>query len=308
MAQLNIRQVEVFKAIMETGSVTAAGQSLNVTQPSISKHLKHLEASLGVCLFERTGNKLVSTAEARALYDQIERTYLGLDHLSRFASDLSNNRHGEILLAAMPLIAHSWLPDVVARFLRDHETISMSLPVRSSRWIAEWVAAGRVDFGIGLSAGDDAGTQQTMLMRVPLVCALPAAHRLAAEVEILPAHVDGETLISLSNFDKWRLTVESALEGHQVKPLRRIDTFTTYTACELVRRGLGIAIVDAITAIKHAGPDLVWRPFQPDLAFEIYLLRPRHWQVPRLATALIDLIEKEAEDTSENLRLALATG
>jgi len=305
MTALNIRQVEVFKAIMETGSVTAAGQSLNVTQPSISKHLKHLEAALGVSLFERTGNKLISTAEARAFYDQIERTYLGLDHLSRFARDLSNNRHGEILLAAMPLIAHSWLPDIVAGFLRDHETISMSLPVRSSRWIAEWVAAGRVDFGIGLSAGDEAGIYQTMLMRVPLVCALPAAHDLAGETEIEPSHIDGETLISLSNFDKWRSTVESALEGHHVKPLRRIDTFTTYTACELVRRGLGIAIVDAITANRHAGPDLVWRPFQPDLAFEIYLLRPRHWRVPRLATALIERIEKEAENTSRDLLRSL---
>ncbi|MDH3740464.1 MAG: LysR substrate-binding domain-containing protein [Hyphomicrobiales bacterium] len=295
MVKLNIRQVEVFKAIMEAGSVTSAAGRMNVTQPSLSKHLKLLEAELDVCLFDRTGNRLVPTAEARAFYDQIERTYLGLDNLARFADDLSNNRHGEILLAAMPLIAHSWLPNIIAKFLVEHENVSMSLPVRSSRWIGEWVAAGRVDFGIGLSTGDDKAILTEPLLTVPLVCAIPTAHRLERYPVIEPSHLDGEMLISLSNFDHWRLAVESALESHKVKPRSRVDTFTTYTACELVCRGLGVAIVDAITAKKYAGANMTWRPFKPGLAFEIFLMRPRHWQVSRLGETLIELIKLEAE-------------
>ena len=301
MTALNIRQVEVFKAIMEARSMTAAALRLNVTQPSLSKHLKLLEIELGVPLFERTGNKLVPTAEARAFFDQIERTYIGLDHLARFADDLKNNRRGEIRLAAMPLIAHSWLPDVVAAFLRDHGDVSMSLPVRSSWWITEWVAAGRVDFGIALSTGNNGSVQQELLMRVPLVCALPCSHRLTDEVLIGPAHLDGEILISLSNFDHWRLTVESALDSQHVKPRNRIDTFTTYSACELVRRGLGVAVVDAITALRYAGSELTWRPFEPKVAFEIFLMRPRHWQVPRLAQALVELVKHEAARTTAGI-------
>jgi len=301
MANLNIRQVEVFRAIMSAGSVTAAADRLNVTQPSVSKHLKLLETDLGMPLFERSGNKLVPTSEARAFYDQIERTYLGLDHLTRFADDLSNNRHGEILLAAMPLIAHSWLPDIVSRFLKEHDNVSMSLPVRSSRWITEWVAAGRVDFGIGLMSGDDTGVISQLLMSVPLVCVLPAQHALASQSVVTPSNLRGETLISLSNFDHWRLAVDAALDREHVRTLRRVETFSTYTACDLAVRGVGVAVVDAITANKYAGQGLLQRPFVPGLTFEIFLMRPRHWQVPRLAESLITLIESEANSTSKSL-------
>ncbi len=297
MRALSIRQVETFKAVMESGSVTAAAEHMNVSQPSVSKHIRHLEADLGLSLFERTGNRLVPTAEARAFHDQVERTYLGLDRLTRFADDLSNHRQGEILLAAMPMIAHSWLPDIIARFLEEHGNVSMSLPVRSSRWIMEWVAAGRVDFGIGLMSGDDTGVTRTLLMDVPLVCVLPEVHPLASEAVIKPSHLRGETLISLSNFDQWRLTVDAALDRERVRTQRRVETFSTYMACDLAARGVGIAIVDVITANGYAGRNLVQRPFELNLDFEIFLMRPRHWRVPRLAEALIELIEQEARTT-----------
>ena len=306
MATLNVRQVEVFKAIMEAGSVTAAAHRLNVSQPSVSKHLKLLEAELGVPLFERTGNRLVPMAEARAFHDQIERTYLGLDHLSRFADDLKNNPQGEILLAAMPLIAHCWLPDIIARFLAEYRHVSMSLPVRSSRWITDWVAAGRVDFGIGLLSGDDTGILLQLLMQVPLVCVLPAEHRLATCSTVGPAQLDGETLISLSNFDHWRLAVEGALDGERVSTRRRVDTFTTFMACDLVIQGVGIAIVDIITALDYVERGIVWRPFEPGLAFDIFLMRPKHWRAPRLAEVLIGLVEREAEITSRRIQDVLA--
>ncbi len=297
MPQLNIRQVEVFRAVMESGTVTAAAKRLNVTQPSITKHLRNLERALDMSLFQRRRNRLVPTPEGRAFHDQIERTYLGLDHLSRFADDLRNDRQGEILLAAMPLIAHSWLPEIVAAFLTRHRDVSMSLPVRSSRWIADWVSAGRVDFGIGLAMDEAAGVQQELLMRLPLVCAFPSRHRLAGQTCVEAADLAGDSLISLSNFDRWRLTVQTALEHQGIVPRRRIDTFTTYTACDLVSRGLGVAVVDIVTARNYGGDALIWRPFYPELSFDIHLMRPRHWQVPRIAETFIAFLRERAAET-----------
>ena len=114
---MNIRQVEVFKAIMDTGSVTEAAGRLNVTQPSVSKHLKLLEFDLGLSLFARTGNKLMPTPEATALYDQVDRLYRGLDQLNRFSDGLKHHQHGQITVGAMPLIAQRWLPQIVGTFL-----------------------------------------------------------------------------------------------------------------------------------------------------------------------------------------------
>ena len=305
---LNIRQVEAFKATMEAGSVTAAARRLNVSQPSVTKHVRRLEDHLGVALFDRVGNRLQPTAAAQSFFDQIERTYLGLDHLSRYADDLKNDRHGEIVMAAMPLIAHSWLPDITATFLSDNPNVSMSMPVRSSRWIMEWVAAGRVEFGIGLSSGSDNGVSKDLLMSVPLVCVYPAAHAFQGLPVVDSTHLDRQTLISLSNFDHRRLAVETALDDRSIRPGRRIETFTAYSACELVSGGVGIAIVDVLTALKYEGPALKWATFRPTSTFEIFLMRPRYWRAPTLTQNLIDLIRDHAEATNEKLRSLCPSG
>ena len=250
---MNIRQVEVFKAIMDAGSITEAAGLLHVSQPSISKHLKLLESDLGLALFGRTGNRLLPTPEACALRDQIDRTYLGLAQLNRFAEGLKHHPHGEIAVAAMPLMAQRWLPKVAGEFLAEHENVSISLPVRSSRWINEWVAGASVDLGIGLSVGEDGATRRERLLDLPLVCALPRRHPLQDRETIALHELEGENLITLSNFDHWRLAVERALEDQRIRPRRRVDTFTTSLACQLVLNGAGIAIVDALTALDHAG-------------------------------------------------------
>jgi DNA-binding transcriptional LysR family regulator len=303
---MNIRQIEVFKAIMDAGSVTEAAEQLHVSQPSVSKHLKLLEFALGLSLFQRTGNRLVPTPEARAFYDQIERVYSGLDHLTRFAEDLKQHRHGEILVAAMPLIAHRWLPRIIGRFLSAHENISVSLPVRSSRWINEWVAASRGDIGICLSTGDEAGLTREKLMDLPLVCVLPPGHRLHDRDSVEPGHLEGESLITLTNFDRWRLAVERALEDHRVQPRRRVDTFTTDVACELVRHGVGVAIVDALTALDYARTGLTVRRFEPTVPFEIFMLRPRHWPASEITNRFAAIIVGEAERTRDALMSELA--
>lgn len=286
-AAINIRQIEIFRAIMEAGSVTAAARRLNLAQPSVSKHLRLLETRLGVPLFQRTGNRLVPRPEAHALFAQVDRVYAGLDQLGRFADNLRHHRQGEVMVAAMPLVAHRWLPAVVAGFLARHDGVSVSLPVRSSHWINRSVAAGRVDLGIALSIGGEQGVLRELLLDLPLVCVVPEGHRLARAATVAARDLDDESLITLSNFDSWRLAVEHTLETHRVRLRRRVDTFTTHVACELACRGVGVAIVDTLTAAEYAPRGLVVRPLSPRVSFEIYLLRPRHAAPSALTERLI---------------------
>lgn len=294
---MNIRQIEIFKAVMEAGSVTAASERLRIAQPSTSKHLKLLEAQLGMMLFQRTGNRVVPTSEAHALYDQVERTYQGLEHLSRFAESLKHHPTGEISVAAMPLLARRWLPEIIGSYLRDHQGLSIALPIRSSRWIADAVAAGQVDIGLGLSVADAPGVLQEPLMQTPLVCVMPPDHALVQLSRVTPAELSGQTLITMSNFDHWRLAVETELERAAAGPLRRVDTSTTQVACELALRGTGVAIVDLLTALDYVSAGLVWRPFEPSVTFDIALMRPQHRPVSRLAQELTVRIKELASDT-----------
>jgi len=305
---MNIRQIEVFRAVMETGSVTGAAARLQRSQPAISKHLGLLEEDVGFALFSRTGNRLKPTEEAMRLFEQVELTYRGVEHLARFASDLRGSRQRELSVAAMPLLARAWLPDVVTTFIGRHDHVSMSLPVRSSRWILHSVAVGRADIGVGLSFGDEAGVVQKQVMKLPLVCVFPPEHRMAAEDVVTPEALSGETLISLSNFDRWRLTVERTLDSCNVRPARRIDSFTTYVACELASRAAGVAIVDSLTARDYAGSGLIWRPFRPKLDFDICLMWSRHRRRSGLVQDLLDELAACARRTQADIDNWLSAG
>jgi DNA-binding transcriptional LysR family regulator len=286
---------------METGSVTAAGERISISQPSVSKHLKLLEHAIGFELFTRTGNKLLPNPEAQALFEQIDRSYRGLEHVARFAAGLKDHPSGEISVAAMPMLAHEWLPDILADFLARRERLSIAFPVRSSRWIADAIAAGQVDLGIGLKVGDDPSVETEIIMQIPLVCAFQNGDALSGREVVTVADLSGETLISLTNFDHWRLSVETALEAHKVMPARRVDTFTTHVACELARRGVGIAIVDAVTARSYHRQGLTMRRFEPASIFQIVLMRSKHRAQPRLALELADAIRLAASNTSKSI-------
>jgi DNA-binding transcriptional LysR family regulator len=306
MKKLNIRKIEVFKAIMDMGTITAAGKFLNVTQPSISKHLKLLEENMELALFKRSGNKLQPTPEGMALYDQIERVYAGMDNLQIFAESLKHHRHGEIIVASMPLIAQRWMPRQVAQFLQEHEDISMSLPVRSSRWITKALAARRIDVGIALHFTNEPEIEMTPLLNSPIVCAMHAEHRLAGKKVISPDDLQDECVITLNNFDRWRLNIERVFEDHNVQPHRRVDTFTTHVACELALNGIGVALIDTLTAMDCQDPNLKICRFEPTTEFNICVMTPRHWPVSRISQRLIDHLMKAAKQTEQNMSVLLA--
>ena len=227
--QVNVRQIEIFKAIMEGGSVTQAASNLNIAQPSVSKHLKLLEIDLGFDLFRRRGNKLDATPEGQALFDQVERVYTGLGFLSDFAEDLRNNQLGELSIASMPLMAQKWLPSCVASFVATHRKVSLSLPVRSSSWIATAVAARRVHFGMGLRPSDaDTGIHVVPLIKLPLVCVMAPDHPLAEHTEIQLHHMQDHSLISLDSFEGQPLVLENLTNGTQANTVATIISLSLY--------------------------------------------------------------------------------
>ena len=75
---ITLRHIEVFRALMTAGSVTAAAQILFTSQPTVSRELARLESLLGIALFDRVRGRLQPNAQALALYEEVQRSYVGL--------------------------------------------------------------------------------------------------------------------------------------------------------------------------------------------------------------------------------------
>lgn len=305
---MNIRQIEIFKAIMESGSVTGAASQLNIAQPSVSKHLKLLEYDLDIALFERNGNKLVPTPEGQALFDQVQRVYTGLGYLEKFATDLRNSQHGEVSIAAMPLISQNWLPEHMADFINKHEHVFFSLPVRSSNWIWSAVAAQRVHLGIGLKPAKHVkGLSVVPLMKLPVVCVMPQDHELTQYDYVSGDHTRDYDLVSLRNFDQERLNLEFLTEQYSQGGNRVIETFSTNMVCQLVRHGVGIGLVDALSMMDNLDDKLTFRPFSPTMHIEVCVMTSDHWPLPLIAKSLIDELQGRAQQTQDKISAFLAT-
>lgn len=299
---MKYRQVEAFKAIMETGTVTAAAERLNISQPAASKLLLQLERSLGFPVFERIRGRLVATPDARAFHHQVERAFVGMDQLARFVTDLRDLRQGRLVIGCMPSLSLRWMPAAVASFVRQHADVTISLVVRSSGELRVLVANHQVDTAVAHMAEPDAldsGVTRRPLMELEAVCICPAGHRLARVALVQPSDFDDETFISLGLLDQSRQDIDAVMAVAGVKRRLRLDTGSAATVCGLVAENLGVALVDTVTAASHRHLGLAIRPFRPRVAFGISILEPRQQPRSRLARVFIGHLRQYAARLTE---------
>ena len=113
---LSYRQIEVFYAIMKSGSVSGAAERLGLSQPAVSKTLQTMEHDLGYLLFDRVKGRLQPTEEARALLQEAERAREALQDVRTFARRLRQGDDSQLRVTATPALGLQVLPDAVARF------------------------------------------------------------------------------------------------------------------------------------------------------------------------------------------------
>jgi DNA-binding transcriptional LysR family regulator len=285
MSSINIREIEMFRAVMLEGSISAAARRLYVSQPSISKYIGNLESRLGLPLFVRSGGRLLPTPEARSFFDQIDRFFHGLSDLELFMKELGEHKQGSLVVAGLPLLSMTVLPDTIARFVRDRPDFSINLQTRGSAGIIEWVAARQVDLGVALDLAhlQDVDIDVEPLAELELFCALPPGHEFESKTEIRPLDLEGQNLISFSHNDRSQFQFDALLDRHKVNPRRRIHVFWSSVAMQLVMRGVGIAMVDQITARFTPGGVDRLRRFRPRQTFSLNLLWPKHWPASEAA-------------------------
>ena len=256
------RQLEAFRAVMRTGAMTAAAESIHVTQPAVSRLVRDLERELGLTLFLRRGNLVLPTAEARAMLLEVDRLFTGVNQIRDYAQDLRTGRGGSLRIAALPAMATGFLPRFVATFCRDRPKLKIVVEGLSSPIIRDQLTAGLFD--IGFTAFP---FQRDSLVVTPLddqaVVVIPANHHLAAKQVVCSDDLQDEALILLSKFRGGLHPVEVALQSVSSRTL--VETSLSTIACVLASEGVGVAIVDPFSASEFVGRGVVIRRFEPAL-------------------------------------------
>ncbi|CAH0139012.1 LysR substrate-binding domain-containing protein [Pseudomonas brassicacearum] len=298
---MNFKQVEAFRAVMLSGSMTAAAESLHTSQPNISRLIAQLERNAGFKLFERVAGRLLPTDEGAALFADVERAFIGLHSLEKSAQNIRRAGTGRLRIAAVPSLSLTVLPRVIQRFRQENPDVAISLHTNDSPMVAHWTASQFCDLGLASYVGEDMpGVTTKVICDVPGVCVFPKGHRLSALACIGPEDLKGEEFISLSQNDGSRARVDRAFpedRGH-----RKLSLETPYaaTACSLVGLGLGVSIVSPIVALEYLHTGIETRPFRPQIRFSTYLLlpadRPQSLLTQRFGQLIHEMLAEVAKD------------
>jgi DNA-binding transcriptional LysR family regulator len=277
-SRLTHRHVEVFRAVMTAGSVTGAAAALSTSQPTVSRELSRMESLLRLALFERVRGRLQPTAQAYALFEEVQRSYAGLERVADTALRLRQFAAGQLAIACLPAFAHALLPGACARFQAAHPGVSVSVNPVESPLREDRLAAQAHDLGLTEHDSALAGAQATLLLEFDEVAVLPTGHPLLARRRLAARDFAGQAFVSFHPRDRYRQGVDKVFAEAGIDRQLAVETDSAVAVCAMVRHGLGLAIVNPLTALALGGPNagIEVRPLAFSIPFRVFSVRPAH--------------------------------
>jgi DNA-binding transcriptional LysR family regulator len=218
---MNLRQIEVFRAVMLAGSVTDAARSLHVSQPGISRMLSHIELQLGLRLFERRKGKLQATPEAQALFAEVEQVYRGVARIEDCAQALKSGKMLTLRVLCSPSTGLDMVPRALTALGREFPAARFYVEVLLARDMVKRLAANEADVAISTLAIDDPLLNARTIGQWTLAGVFPKGHALEARRTLKPSDILGERMIAFSPTRRRAASLPTGASSTAASPTRR---------------------------------------------------------------------------------------
>ncbi len=291
---LSVRHIEVFRAIMLAGSVTGAARLLFTSQPTVSRELARLENLSGLKLFDRQGGRLLPTAQALMLLEEVERSYVGLERINSIVESMRRFEHGQLDLTCLPLFSQTLLPRVCKRFQREHAGVGLCISAQESPLLEESLSAQRHDLGLTEGEQVPRGTRGELLFSADMLCVLPDGHPLLKRERLAVTDFQGVAFINLAGRDIYRQQLDEQFRQAGVERHTVIETTNAASVCAMVREGLGVAIINPLSALREAGRGLQVRQLEVSIPYRVMLVRPEFRASSGFVEAFCGALREEA--------------
>lgn len=278
---MRLRHIEVFNAVMLTGSVSGAARLINVTQPAVSRILQHAELQLGFALFQRAKGRLLPTSEALTLYPHIEQLFAQLDNVQRLAANLkAGDSAKELRILTVLALSYEILPHAVKLFRVKHPDVAITIKALHSPQIVAALVLQEADVGFLFSPAVHSALAQEHLADGRMVCIAPKgmlATRFLKRGQITLAELaklEKVPVIGLDAQDPVGRVLNQASREAGVGLKFDITVQTYHSALALAHHGLGVALVDTCTAASADPSRVDVLDLQPLLPVPINALLP----------------------------------
>ncbi len=298
---MRLRHIEVFNAVMQTGSVSAAARLINVTQPAVSRTLQHAELQLGFALFQRARGRLTPTNEALALFPHIEKLFEQLDEVQRLAANL---RHGQVndRLNVLTVFALSRevLPRAVAGFRQKYPQVQVNVQALHTPQVVSALMLQEADVGFVISSVRQPALEHESLAEVDMQCVIPKGLLPRSRVKANGfelADLADVPLVALDGKDPLGTRINQACREHGVGLSPVVTVQTYHAALSMAEYGLGAAIVDGCTATSADRSKVHVVPLLPRIAVGVNALHLAQRPGSVLARAMTQEMRRALRET-----------
>lgn len=294
---MNLRQLEVFQAVLQTGNMSAAARLLCITPSAISKAVAHTELQLGYRLFLRTPAGLTPTPEAQVLATESSGIHRQLDALRRTARNLAASDTGDVRLAAIPAVSHEFLPLLLQQHALRYPQVGVEVRTIHQDQMTQALLTRSVDFCLGFYKHPHPQIRSDLLVsgRMYLAVAQTVWMR-APRATSRSARLAQVPVIRLVGDDPMRQSIDEIAQrlGTPVGP--GIQVQTSRLALELVRLGMGWTVVDFLTATRLDPATMVTLELHELPPISLYSYHARSSPPGLQATRMLSMLPEALHD------------
>ncbi|MDE2054249.1 MAG: LysR family transcriptional regulator [Xanthomonadaceae bacterium] len=294
---MRLRYIELFHAVLTTGSLTGAAKLLNISQPAASKALQHAEDKLGFALFSRVRGRLQPTPQAMQLRDRIEKIIQDVHALQRLTTNMGQPGGSPLRVTCTPTLAQVLLPAAIVLLRKVFPDAIIELSTQHSVAMCESLALRETDIGLTLQDTGHQNLRQKVLWHGQVMVIAPPGWWPEAELaQPLPiSALAGQPMIGITVRDALGSMLQSHLAQVSPAPRTAVSVQTYQLAQSLVAKGEGLALVDPFTARCGGTHSVQMRPVRPQLDVVLYAMHRSDSPLNPVQKRFLDLVKQLAQ-------------
>ena len=290
---MDLRQLEILQAIAETGSFTASGRKLHVSQSAISRQILLLEEELGEPLFLRVGRQVRMTPAAESLVQLGQRVFQDLRDTIGTITDRTRDLRGTLRLSGGMTVCLYVFPPLLKHLRRVHPRLDVRLTVATAGQSVQQIRDGRVDAGLLTLPVEGADLVTVPVMREELLLVATPTHALARKRRVAPKDLAGQPFVLFEQGSATRRVIDRFFAAEHLEPTIVMDTENVEIIKAMVKTGLGIGIVPYLAVAREvkAGQFFCARVEGHELVRETGWVYARANRIPRMIHELLSAFE-----------------
>lgn len=262
---MNFKSLRAFRLVVTQGSLVAAADAMNLSQPAVSRLISLLEQETNLRLFDRTRRRLVMSETGELFYLETQHILDGVEELPQIAATIRRGSNKPFRVVTGPRIGEAIVSPALALMRQRHPELKYFVDVFSRFDLENKSGIARYDLGIASLPVSHAlvPIENTALCRVRMEAVMPEDHPLARKPVLTASDLAGQPIVGMLPHQFWRRQVDEFFRSGGVVPTYAVESTSSLMGCQMARDGAGIAIIDRIS-VKAIDPNgMAIRPLEP---------------------------------------------